>query len=535
MKKCPAVKWLYTKKQLFCILFVFVLLITWPAYALGSQPITVIIDYTQLKSRLQPVLEQEQVFVPLRATLEALGAYVEWDHNNKTVTAISRGKSLQLVVNERKAVLNGDELRINVPVKTLQGNTFIPLRFVSVATGADVNWNATSRTVTINTGLVLNNQVKVPAKEKDWAISFVRHENNGTCRDLYMVTLDGRNILLVAEDVPLSYTWNPSGSKLAMNQDVLIHSQGTANPYGTWVKDMVNGRESLLSYPSGVMGPFVEATWLDNDRLMTSRGTVVPESRAIVVDTHSGEIVLELPPGFYPLGPRANGFVGVLRERENRSTAILCFWEDGEIIQKLVTENASGFLLDPSATKVAWLDNTNSKQLDDTPYNVKQVKIYYLDSGQLQTYPVWGQRLSWSPDGRYLTIPAGDTLQVLDVATGKIVQLHGFNCYPAGHFAWRPDTVEIVWEKVIHEENGQKRVELWCWKPGVENAPLFDNQYPITKEPTWSPDGRYLSYVTGNEEGAGLYLWDAYKNIHYPLAANKKGIFISDPRWVFKN
>lgn len=229
----------------------------------------------------------------------------------------------------------------------------------------------------------------------------------------------------------MNYAWSPAGNSVALDQDVPVYGGGTANPSGTWVKDLVSGRETLISFPSGVMGPFVKATWLDEKRLLTSQGTAAPEARAIVADITSGETILKLPRGFYPLGLREDGFVGVFRERENWGEAALAIWKPGKDMQFLISKKATNFSMDPSGQRVAWLNDTNSKRIDGSPYNVHQVEIYHLDSGQVKTYPVWGHETSWSPDGSYLVIPAGNKLHILEVNTGGIQHLDGYNDYPS--------------------------------------------------------------------------------------------------------
>lgn len=137
------------------------------------------------------------------------------------------------------------------------------------------------------------------------------------------------------------------------------------------------------------------------------------------------------------------------------------------------------------------------------------------------------------PNGRYLVIPAGNKLQILEVTSGEVRQLDEFNDYPGGNFTWKPDSKELVWEKKVRDESGAQRIELWHWQvDGGKIGPLFTSKHSLNREPVWSPDGNKLVYTAGEKETTRLYLWDAQTNTHHLLITEEPGITITDPRWV---
>ncbi|MDD4614813.1 MAG: stalk domain-containing protein, partial [Caldisericia bacterium] len=92
-----------------------------------------------------------RTMVPLRAIAEAFGAEVGYDPVSKGIT-ITLGDSLSIAmtVGEIVANVNGEEVILDVaPVIVDGGRTLVPIRFIGEAFGAEVLWDAATRTVTI--------------------------------------------------------------------------------------------------------------------------------------------------------------------------------------------------------------------------------------------------------------------------------------------------------------------------------------------------------------------------------------------------
>jgi hypothetical protein len=96
-----------------------------------------------------PQQVQGRVLVPLRGVLEQLGAYVSWDAGNREVTATRAGTDIRLRIGERTAFVNGRPTMLDVPATIYRGTTMVPLRFMSEALGADVEWVAQQQLVRI--------------------------------------------------------------------------------------------------------------------------------------------------------------------------------------------------------------------------------------------------------------------------------------------------------------------------------------------------------------------------------------------------
>ncbi|WP_223067597.1 stalk domain-containing protein [Paenibacillus caui] len=122
-----------------------------PASAAGN-PIGVTVDGNVLHfSAGTPYSENGTTFVPFRAIFEKLGLQVSWDSKTKKVTGKKNGLSIELTVGSRTAKVNGVLKNLTL-APAVRGNTvYVPLRFISQTAGADVNWNADTSTVEIQT------------------------------------------------------------------------------------------------------------------------------------------------------------------------------------------------------------------------------------------------------------------------------------------------------------------------------------------------------------------------------------------------
>jgi len=116
----------------------------------GQTPIAVTINGQPVPfNDTAPRQVNGRVLVPLRGVFEQMGAYVHWTDATQTVEATKGATSVQLRIGDRIASVNGQNVTLDVPPQLIGGSTMVPLRFISEALGADVNWNDQSQTVAI--------------------------------------------------------------------------------------------------------------------------------------------------------------------------------------------------------------------------------------------------------------------------------------------------------------------------------------------------------------------------------------------------
>ena len=113
-------------------------------------PIEVFVDGTEVVADVSPVLRDGRTFLPLRAITEALGAEVHWDAANQQIT-LSRGtqRAVLTINNTTVTYQDGSTSTLDVAPFIQDARTMVPVRFVSEFTGSQVHWDAESQTVTI--------------------------------------------------------------------------------------------------------------------------------------------------------------------------------------------------------------------------------------------------------------------------------------------------------------------------------------------------------------------------------------------------
>ncbi|MBV8365995.1 MAG: hypothetical protein JO194_05795 [Candidatus Eremiobacteraeota bacterium] len=89
---------------------------------------------------LAALVKNGVILVPLRSMFEAMGASVSWDAGSKTATAQKPGASVQVTLGKSTAVINGESRPLDVPPMMYQGNVLVPVRVMSEALGAYVQW-----------------------------------------------------------------------------------------------------------------------------------------------------------------------------------------------------------------------------------------------------------------------------------------------------------------------------------------------------------------------------------------------------------
>uniref|UniRef100_UPI00055015FA copper amine oxidase N-terminal domain-containing protein n=1 Tax=Alkaliphilus transvaalensis TaxID=114628 RepID=UPI00055015FA len=87
--------------------------------------------------------------VPVRFVSEALGAKVDWNSSQQKVTVVLNDREIILYIGDKNYLVNGASQEMDTEALLKEGRTFVPLRFVSEALGANVRWDGAIRTVYI--------------------------------------------------------------------------------------------------------------------------------------------------------------------------------------------------------------------------------------------------------------------------------------------------------------------------------------------------------------------------------------------------
>lgn len=88
--------------------------------------------------------------LPVRALGESLGLTANWNNQTKTATFASESKVAIVKIGESTITVNGMKLPLNVPAEIKDGSTMIELRSLANAFEVNLDWNNTTKTVTVN-------------------------------------------------------------------------------------------------------------------------------------------------------------------------------------------------------------------------------------------------------------------------------------------------------------------------------------------------------------------------------------------------
>ena len=114
-----------------------------------AQNIRVILNGAALNFGVPPQVIGGRTMVPLRAIFEALGAEVDWNASTQTVTGTKGSTVVQLTIGSTSPTVNGVVVPIDQPGVVIEERTMVPLRFVGESLGVTVEWDGPTSTITI--------------------------------------------------------------------------------------------------------------------------------------------------------------------------------------------------------------------------------------------------------------------------------------------------------------------------------------------------------------------------------------------------
>ncbi|WP_167577814.1 stalk domain-containing protein [Ammoniphilus sp. YIM 78166] len=79
-------------------------------------------------------------WAPVREVAEAVGAKVSWNQRTRMVTAVKGSTTLTLQAGSDRMQVNGKSIRLPAIVKLEKGRTVAPIRVITEALGAKVEW-----------------------------------------------------------------------------------------------------------------------------------------------------------------------------------------------------------------------------------------------------------------------------------------------------------------------------------------------------------------------------------------------------------
>lgn len=122
------------------------------SFAVGTVPalaLSVTINGTTATFNPPPIERAGRVFVPLRGVFERLGASVVYQGG--VINATGNNRNISLKIGSTSATVDGVTKTIDTAPFIVGASTYVPLRFVSEALGAGVNYDGTNQIVALQT------------------------------------------------------------------------------------------------------------------------------------------------------------------------------------------------------------------------------------------------------------------------------------------------------------------------------------------------------------------------------------------------
>ncbi len=119
-----------------------------PQTVLGHS-LRVYVDGRPMNFDVPPTVIHGRVLVPLGGIFEQLGATVDYNAQTQHIKAVRDTQTVELTIGSRLAQINGEPKTLDVPAFTLNGRTMVPLRFISEALGASIQWTEADQSILI--------------------------------------------------------------------------------------------------------------------------------------------------------------------------------------------------------------------------------------------------------------------------------------------------------------------------------------------------------------------------------------------------
>ena len=110
----------------------------------------VYINGTILQLDVEPQIKNDRILIPMRTIFEALGAKIEWNSVEATVTGTKGERTVIVSIGSKMATVNGQQKELDVAAEIFNNRTVVPLRFIAESLGAEVDWEEVTQSVKIS-------------------------------------------------------------------------------------------------------------------------------------------------------------------------------------------------------------------------------------------------------------------------------------------------------------------------------------------------------------------------------------------------
>jgi Tol biopolymer transport system component len=155
--------------------------------------------------------------------------------------------------------------------------------------------------------------------------------------------------------------------------------------------------------------------------------------------------------------------------------------------------------ISPDGQNVAFLSDRGSGTFGLYVMNIKTKKPRELASSGRSTdfeeLNFLTPGITWNPKGTKLAVGAKgagqDAIYLVDVESGDYDQLT-FNLQTIGGVAWSPDGTKLAFDA----DTGGRHSDIYVYEFGKRRITKLTNDIFTDAQPTWSPDGKYVYFIS---------------------------------------
>lgn len=122
----------------------------WPLLFSSPDQVQILLDGQYIVTDVPSLVVQGRTMVPIRAVAEALGATVEWEESTRQVTMTRADTTIVMTVDSPIAAVNGKDMEMDIAPYISDERTLVPARYVAEFFGQKVEWVESTRRVIIS-------------------------------------------------------------------------------------------------------------------------------------------------------------------------------------------------------------------------------------------------------------------------------------------------------------------------------------------------------------------------------------------------
>ncbi|MGL6173320.1 MAG: stalk domain-containing protein [Cellulosilyticaceae bacterium] len=190
------------KKNLWIALSLSTTILLGSSTILANNNLTLMVNGKEVHADVSPTLENGVTFVPISFIAKELGALVDWKSPDVWIT--QGNNSIRCTVYDNEASINGKPLALTAAPKLEWGRVLVPLRFVTEALGATVDYDGEKGTINVTKDL--EEIISQPEQTRDYSVFLDETSNTYIYTRSYFSETEPRKDEYFIYD-PLSEQW----------------------------------------------------------------------------------------------------------------------------------------------------------------------------------------------------------------------------------------------------------------------------------------------------------------------------------------